>query len=186
IAGADALEWDSLLVFTGVTHRADLPRPGPLPTFVGADIRALCDPPVCIRAGKPSDAPAVAGLLTASGLAATTSVPDDELTLIAEEDGTVTGTVAFSFHEAEPAFVRSLAVSDHRRRTGLGTLLIANAIHACRARDIGEVYLVTETAQGFFRNLGFVPVGTLETLPALFREFADACAASASVLRFVL
>jgi glycerol 3-phosphatase-2 len=43
IAGALALGWDSLLVCTGVHGPADITDVGPRPTFVAADVRALCD-----------------------------------------------------------------------------------------------------------------------------------------------
>ena len=43
IAGAAALGWDCLLVLTGVHGRGDIPDAGPHPTFVAADLRALCD-----------------------------------------------------------------------------------------------------------------------------------------------
>jgi HAD superfamily hydrolase (TIGR01457 family) len=43
IAGAQALGWDSLLVLTGVSSRADLDGPAPRPTFVAEDLRALLE-----------------------------------------------------------------------------------------------------------------------------------------------
>lgn len=43
VAGADALGWDSLLVLTGVTARADLRSGVVRPTYVADDLRALID-----------------------------------------------------------------------------------------------------------------------------------------------
>jgi glycerol 3-phosphatase-2 len=43
IAGANALGWDSLLVLTGVTNRADVDGAEHEPTFVGPDLRALLE-----------------------------------------------------------------------------------------------------------------------------------------------
>jgi glycerol 3-phosphatase-2 len=43
IAGAIGLGWDSLLVFTGITHREDLVGTPIQPTFVGADLSTLFD-----------------------------------------------------------------------------------------------------------------------------------------------
>lgn len=41
VAGADELGWDSLLVLSGVSTRADLASAGPRPTYVAEDLRAL-------------------------------------------------------------------------------------------------------------------------------------------------
>jgi HAD superfamily hydrolase (TIGR01457 family) len=41
IAGADGLGWDSLLVLTGVSSRADAEHGSIRPTFIGDDLRAL-------------------------------------------------------------------------------------------------------------------------------------------------
>jgi HAD superfamily hydrolase (TIGR01457 family) len=43
IAGADALGWDSLLVLTGVSTRADVDSSPVRPTFVAGDLRGLVD-----------------------------------------------------------------------------------------------------------------------------------------------
>lgn len=44
IAGAVDLGWDSLLVLTGVTRRADVAARGPLPTWIATDVRGLLSP----------------------------------------------------------------------------------------------------------------------------------------------
>ena len=44
IAGADALGWDSLLVLTGVTSRADLDGASVRPTYVADSLADLCGP----------------------------------------------------------------------------------------------------------------------------------------------
>ena len=41
IAGARALGWDSLLVFTGIAARSDLAASAVAPTYIGEDLRAL-------------------------------------------------------------------------------------------------------------------------------------------------
>jgi HAD superfamily hydrolase (TIGR01450 family) len=45
IAGADGLGWDSLLVFSGITHPSDLIGAAVAPTFVGESVAALLHPP---------------------------------------------------------------------------------------------------------------------------------------------
>jgi ribonucleotide monophosphatase NagD (HAD superfamily) len=43
VSGARALGWDSALVLTGVTSRADLDGASDRPTFVLEDVRGLVD-----------------------------------------------------------------------------------------------------------------------------------------------
>ena len=44
IAGAAAVGWDSLLVLTGISQRAEIPRASAHPTYVGDDLGILFDP----------------------------------------------------------------------------------------------------------------------------------------------
>ncbi len=44
VAGAAGLGWDSLLVLTGISTRAEAEAADPMPTYLGADLRALFDP----------------------------------------------------------------------------------------------------------------------------------------------
>src|SRR5919197_1224660 len=63
VAGAAALGWDSLLVFSGVTRPPDLIRTTVLPTFIGKDLAALWTESTRIRRASAEDIAAIESLL---------------------------------------------------------------------------------------------------------------------------
>jgi glycerol-1-phosphatase len=199
IAGASAAGLDSLLVFTGVSVPSDLLRTNTLPTFVGRTLHALKLPAADIRLATPSDTAAVAGLLRKAGLddaGAAQRVPD---TLVAVEGSDVVGSVAIEMFDPpqEPgrtaaftrtapyAHLRSLAVIESRRGRYLGALLVARAVQMARDRGADEVFCVTDTADRYFIDLGFRPIGTKDELPEPLRStdlVARRCSSSATAL----
>ncbi|HEX5724306.1 MAG TPA: arsenic resistance N-acetyltransferase ArsN2 [Longimicrobiaceae bacterium] len=84
--------------------------------------------------------------------------------------------------------LRSVAVSETKRGTGLGRRLTAAALEHARARGVRSLYLLTETAGGFFPRFGFERVERAE-LPASLEgsaELRGACPASALAMRLRL
>ena len=79
------------------------------------------------------------------------------------------------------ALLRSLAVTATRRGEGLGRRLTLAALALARRQGVDRVYLLTETAEGFFARFGFEPVERAAVDPAVKRsvEFTSACPASA-------
>ena len=86
------------------------------------------------------------------------------------------------------ALLRSLAVAPERRGEGLGLRLARSAVALARARGAREVFLLTETAAGFFPRLGFEPVDRAAAPPAVREsvEFRSACPAGAALMRLAL
>ncbi|MGY1617190.1 GNAT family N-acetyltransferase [Geodermatophilus sp. SYSU D00691] len=138
-----------------------------------------------VRPAVPADLPAVHALVAASGL------PLDGLdgatqVLVAEEDGDVVGTVALERHGDGPAtafLLRSAAVAERRRGTGLGAALVTAALAPVDAAG-APVALLTESAANWFPRFGFVVVPREELPPALgaSAELRGACPASAHAL----
>ena len=95
------------------------------------------------------------------------------------------GTVALE-GAGTSAHLRSLAVAKDRRGAGLGTLLSAHAVREARRSGAAEVFVATESAEGFFASLGFSRVGTLDALPRAFRDHMSFCAETAVVMRLEL
>ena len=184
VAGALRLGWDSLLVFTGVTHPANLVRTDDLPTFVGRDAAALFGPAAGIRAAEPGDAGSLRSLLDGAGLEPGPEGGLSTATWVAADAdaGAIVGTVALE-RAGSDAHLRSLAVADDRRDEGLGTLLVAHAVREARRSGAAGVFIATETAEGFFGGLGFVGAGALDALPPAFRKHMTACADTAAVMR---
>jgi amino-acid N-acetyltransferase len=81
------------------------------------------------------------------------------------------GVIGLERH-GEAALLRSLAVRDDQRGKGLGTTLV-RALEA-RAPGLGvtRLWLLTTTAESFFRQLGYAPV-LRDTAPLAIRETAE-------------
>lgn len=102
-----------------------------------------------------------------------------------------TGTVrALAGVEAygDAGLLRSVAVREGERGSGLGRAISAAAVEAARCDGLRELYLLTTTASGFFPRLGFEPVSR-EELPEVLgasAELCGACPASAVAMRLRL
>jgi HAD superfamily hydrolase (TIGR01457 family) len=187
IAGAQKLGWDSLLVFTGVTHPANLVRADELPTFVGRDASDLLRSAAFVRLAESDDDATIGDLLRAAGLR-DGPPPDERIerwVATDAEDGAAVGTVALEL-AGTSAHVRSLAVTEDRRGARLGTLLTAHAVREARRSGATTVFIATESAEGFFSSVGFSRAGTLDALPNVFREHMSFCAQTAAVMRLDL
>jgi amino-acid N-acetyltransferase len=82
------------------------------------------------------------------------------------------------------ALLRSVAVSPEARGTGLGQRLVAAALDRAHRLGVTSVYLLTETAAGFFPRFGFRAVERA-TVPVALQasvEFRAACPASATAM----
>lgn len=80
--------------------------------------------------------------------------------------------------------LRSLVVRPSGRSIGLGTALVERAEAYARERGAQAIFLLTTTAEQFFRKRGYVPADR-EHAPAEIRatsEFAHLCPASSAFL----
>lgn len=79
------------------------------------------------------------------------------------------------------ALLRSVAVHPSMQGTGLGRALVERALGIARDAGARDVYLLTNTAEGYFPRLGFAEVPR-ERIPATVQasvEFRGVCPASA-------
>jgi amino-acid N-acetyltransferase len=93
------------------------------------------------------------------------------------------GIVGVQFYGAD-ALLRSLVVTSAYRTRGLGHGLVERAEQHARERGAATVYLLTTTAESFFRLRGYV-VTPRDRAPAAIRstpEFAGLCPASSAFL----
>jgi amino-acid N-acetyltransferase len=131
---------------------------------------------VRIEAARRDDLPAIRALLDQHRLphAAIERFLDD--VLVARAGDRVVGCAALERYDAA-GLLRSVAVAEARRGTGLGTRLTAAALDHARAHGIRTVYLLTETAAGFFPRFGFHAVPRPAVAPAVRQsvEFTSAC-----------
>ena len=136
-----------------------------------------------IRSAKAADLPAAEALLAGAGLT-TEGVRDwIDRFLVAEENGCIAGVAGLELYE-DSALLRSVAVADPWRGTGLGRALVERALEAATAAGATDIFLLTTTAERYFPRFGFTAVPRSEvSAPVLASaEFRGACPASATVM----
>jgi len=140
-----------------------------------------------IEPAKAADLPAILELLEQSGL------PKDGLSdhlataLVARSGQTVVGSAALELY-GTTALLRSVAVEHSLRGEGLGQRLVHAALARARSLGVSHVYLLTQTASGFFPRFGFRPIPRSEVAPAVQHsvEFTSACPVSAQAMMIEL
>ena len=139
-----------------------------------------------IRSASSADLTPARALLIANALPLDGFPDNPECVWVAANREQVVGVVALELY-ADGALLRSLAVQQGVRGQHLGRQLVAAALDDVRRRDLGVVYLLTTTAESFFRRLGFGVVARDEVPDSLLGsvEFRSACptTATAMVLR---
>lgn len=110
-----------------------------------------------IEPARPADVTAMAALLKAAGLPSKDFVAHLAHFLVAREGGEVVGVVGCERHGPD-ALLRSLVVAPARRGGGLGDKLVRQLTVAAIRSGVEDFYLLTTTAEDFFRARGFVAV----------------------------
>ena len=84
----------------------------------------------------------------------------------------------------EVALLRSLAVAAERRGSGLGSRLVEHAERYARDQGATTLYLLTTTAEAFFRRRGYARIPRETAPPAIMgtKEFAGICPASSAFM----
>jgi amino-acid N-acetyltransferase len=107
--------------------------------------------------------------------------------LVARSDGRVVASSALEMY-GDSALLRSVAVEESMRGTGLGAAMTSAAIDLARRRGVRRLFLLTETASGFFPKFGFRPIARSE-VPEIVRqsvEFGSVCCQTAVVMEAAL
>jgi amino-acid N-acetyltransferase len=140
---------------------------------------------VKLRAATATDLPAVLALLERANLpvdsVVAAALPDF---VIAEDNGKLVGVVGLEVYR-ESALLRSAAVEESWRGSGVGRALIDRALARSKEKGIEDVFLLTTTAEHYFPRFGFACVGR-ECVPEAVRasaEFQGACPSTAVVMR---
>ena len=126
----------------------------------------------------------IIGLLESAALP-TSDLTDDQMTdffYVGPETAPV-GIVGVQLFGAD-ALLRSLVVSTAHRTQGLGQRLVERAEQYARERGAGTIYLLTTTAEPFFRGRGYAPT-LRDNAPAAIRstpEFSTLCPASSTFM----
>ena len=82
------------------------------------------------------------------------------------------------------ALLRSLVVGENARSKGFGSALIEHAEQYAASKNIRSMYLLTTTAEAFFKRLGYGRIDRLQAPPSIgrTREFASLCPASSAFM----
>ena len=142
---------------------------------------------ITIAPATAADLAPIKELLTASGLP-TAGVDDHWKTFIVARDGDKVvacgGAEAYQF----AALIRSVAVASEYRSHGVGRRIVRQLLDRLASRGLREFYLLTTTAEEYFRKRGFKPIDRDEVHPQLLasREFQDACPSTAVCMRLVM
>jgi amino-acid N-acetyltransferase len=133
--------------------------------------------------GRPTRSTAVA-LLQAQGLPAS-DITDEHLEhfFFVGSDGSPAGLVGLELYGVD-ALLRSLVVAENARGKGLGSTLIDHAQQYAASKGVRSIYLLTTTAEGFFRRLGYERIERSNAPPSIERtlEFAGLCPASSAFM----
>ena len=138
---------------------------------------------IAIERGRPDDVPAALKLLEENGLPVE-GVTSDLLLMVARRDGRVIGLAGLEIY-SDGALLRSVAVDRAFRGSGLGQRLTEAALSAAAAARAEPVFLLTTTADGFFRRFGFERIDRHDVPDSVRQsvEFVSACPASAVTMR---
>src|SRR5437016_5290755 len=142
---------------------------------------------VRIAGATEADLPVIKQLLADNQLP-TAGVDEHWKTFIIARDGdAVVGCGGSEAHEFA-ALIRSVAVHPDYRSLGIGRKIVRQLLDRLASRGIREFYLLTTTAQEYFRKRGFKVIDRDEVHPQLLgsEEFRGACPDSAVCMRLVM
>ena len=140
-----------------------------------------------ISAATAADVDTIKAVLVANELP-TDGVDDHWKTFLVARDGekvvAVGGAEAYQF----AALIRSIAVLPEYRSHGIGRRIVRQLLDRLASRGLREFYLLTTTAEEYFRKRGFKTIDRDEVHPQLLssREFQGACPDSAVCMRLVM
>jgi amino-acid N-acetyltransferase len=141
-----------------------------------------------IREARPGDKDAIRALLQKAGLPTETLDKGPTLFYAGWMQGLMAGVAGLEFY-GNDGLLRSVAIVPELRGTGMGARLVEFMIAQAKMHGVKHLFLLTETAEGFFRKSGFETIDrSTITNPDLTQssEFASVCPASAVCMQLDL
>lgn len=133
---------------------------------------------------SPHDAQAIRRLLSENALPSDDIAADMADFVVAKVDGALVGVAGVEIH-GDAALLRSVAVAEAHRRSGVGRALCEAAMSRARRRGAKTIYLLTLTAAEYFmRQFDFAALVRTAAPKAIqmTHEFQVACPATATLL----
>jgi HAD superfamily hydrolase (TIGR01457 family) len=180
IAGAVGAGLDATLVLSGASEAWELLDHDALPVAILPDVEGvLADGPVSrVRPAQGEEMEEVRVLTEAPGEAPLWG-PEGVWVVT---DGEIYAT-ATAEARGEHVYLRAVATRESLRGKGLGTLAVAAAVRSSRARGARVAWLLTETAEGFFKGLGFDTVDRASIPDWVEQGPAEGCPQTAVAMR---
>jgi amino-acid N-acetyltransferase len=127
---------------------------------------------------------AASALLKAQGLPAS-DITDEHLEnffYIGSDDSPI-GLIGLELYGAD-CLLRSLVVGENDRSRGFGSRLIQHAEQCAASKSVRSIYLLTTTAEAFFKRLGYARIERSRAPLSIerTREFASLCPASSAFM----
>jgi amino-acid N-acetyltransferase len=140
-----------------------------------------------IRRAEARDRDAVVGLLAGAGLPVDGVAEHLGDFYVAVRGGEIVGSCGLEVYGPN-ALLRSVAVSGEERGCGTGRRLVECALADATERGLESVVLLTTSASGYFRRLGFREIGRGEAPGGVraSKEFSHLCPSTATVMRLCL
>jgi amino-acid N-acetyltransferase len=133
--------------------------------------------------GRPPRATAAA-LLESQGLPVS-DITDEHLEhfFFVGSDGSPSGLVGLEVFGTD-ALLRSLVVGESVRGNGLGSTLVEHVERYAATKGVRSIYLLTTTAEAFFKRLGYERIDRSQAPPLIerTREFASLCPQSSAFM----
>ncbi len=133
---------------------------------------------------EPSELDAIRALLMSTGLPAADIDPHIGDFIVARAGPELVGSIGLEV-AGDAGLLRSLAVQPAYRGRGIAEALCGRLEAHARAQGVRQLYLLTTTAEGYFRKRGYVstprtgaPAGLQST-----REFRSICPSTAVCMR---
>jgi amino-acid N-acetyltransferase len=139
---------------------------------------------VIVRSAEFSDLSSICQLLEQAGLP-TFGVSDHLSTFfVVEAEGGILGVAGFEVYESS-ALVRSLVVEPSKQGHGVASRVCDDLEKAAPGYGVRQLFLLTETAESFFTQRGYVvvPRDTAPNAIATSPEFSELCPQSAVLMR---
>lgn len=138
---------------------------------------------VVLRPTRPEDLAAALELLKAANLPVSGVEEWFDRFVVAEHGGAIVGVAGLEVYGTD-GLLRSVAVSADWRGRGLGGALTEEILGRSAQEGITALYLLTETAEGFFPRHGFRRIERDDASEGIraSSEFRDLCPASAVVM----
>jgi len=139
---------------------------------------------VTITHAQVADMDVIEAFLDRAHLPATGLHEHEQHMFVARAGNRIVGCASVELY-GDAALLRSVAVDEELRHTGVGTDLVHAALDLAARRGVAAVYLLTETAERYFPRFGFEMIDRAEVPPAVRQsgEFTHNCCASAFVMR---